>query len=173
PGRSAPIVPSARQPRKLTTPRAARIMGVVYTDECIVVNGVRLHYQAWAREQYPWLAGMPQEQATEAVRWAVRENPDGRWRFKFDPAIGRAVRPSPETADAARRIWWSAWSALRCPVLLIRGAESDILSAATADEMQRRQPAMLRADVPGVGHAPTLTEPAALAALQRFYLGST
>ena len=128
---------------------------------------------AWAREQYPWLAGMPQEQATEAVRWAVRENPDGSWRFKFDPAIGRAVRPSPETADAARRIWWSAWSALRCPVLLIRGAESDILSAATADEMQRRQPAMLRADVPGVGHAPTLTEPAALAALQRFYLGST
>lgn len=124
---------------------------------------------AWALAQYPWLAGMGRGEATEAVRWAVREASDGTWRLKVDPAVGRAPRPSPAAAEAARRLWWDAFAGLRCPVLLVRGAESDILSAATAEEMARRQPAMLRVEVPGVGHAPTLGEPVVTAALDRFY----
>lgn len=125
----------------------------------------------WALEQYPWLAGMDRARAADAVRWAVREEPGGGWRFKFDPAIGRARRPTDEARAGAARRWWEALAALRCPLLLIRGAESDVLAAGTAAEMQRRQPRLLHADVPGVGHAPTLEEPAAVAALERFYLG--
>ncbi len=124
----------------------------------------------WAVAQYSWLAGMPADEVSRAVRWAVRETPAGGWRFKFDPAISRAPRPAPEAAEAARQVWWRAFTALRCPILLVRGAESDILSRETADEMQRRQPGMLRVDVPGAGHSPTLEEPAAVAALERFYL---
>lgn len=126
----------------------------------------------WALQQYPWLAGMPGAAATEALRWAVRQTPDGAWRFKFDPAIGRVPRPAPAAVEAACRLWWDAFTALRGPVLMLRGVESDILCRETADEMQRRQPRMLRVDVPGVGHAPTLEEPAAVAALERFYLAS-
>jgi pimeloyl-ACP methyl ester carboxylesterase len=126
---------------------------------------------AWAREQYPWLAGLPPAAVADAVRWAVRREPDGQWRLKFDPAIGRGPRPAPEAVRAASQAWWSALEALAGPVLLVRGAESDVLSTATAEAMAARQPRLRRVDVPGTGHAPTLTEPAAVAALDAFYLG--
>jgi pimeloyl-ACP methyl ester carboxylesterase len=125
---------------------------------------------AWASEQYPWLAGRPREAVAESVRWAVRREPDGRWRLKFDPEIGRAPRPAPEAARAASLAWWAALEALRCPILLVRGGESDILSAETAATMAARQPRLVRVNVPGVGHAPTLTEPVVAEALDAFYL---
>jgi pimeloyl-ACP methyl ester carboxylesterase len=124
----------------------------------------------WARAQYPWLTGLPPEAVTDAIRWAVRRTPDGEWRLKCDPAIGRAPRPAPEAAHAASQAWWAAFEALRCPVLVVRGAESDILSRETVAAMQMRQPRLHRVDVEGVGHAPTLAEPIAVAALDAFYL---
>jgi pimeloyl-ACP methyl ester carboxylesterase len=127
--------------------------------------------RAWALEHYPWLTELPAEAATEAVRWAARRAPDGRWRLKLDPAIGRAPRPTEDAARAASRAWWAALESLRCPLLLVRGAESDVLSPTTAARMAARQPRLARVDVPGVGHAPALTEPVALAALDAFYLG--
>jgi pimeloyl-ACP methyl ester carboxylesterase len=125
---------------------------------------------AWAIEQYPWLAKRSPEAVIDQVRWAVRREPDGQWRLKFDPEIGRAPRPAPEAARAAGQAWWAALEALRCPVLLVRGATSDILSPETAAGMEARQPRLSRVDVPGVGHAPTLTEPVVVDALDAFYL---
>jgi pimeloyl-ACP methyl ester carboxylesterase len=123
----------------------------------------------WAIAQYPWLAASPREAVLEAVRWAVRQGPDGRWRLKLDPAAGRVARAAPEAAGAASQAWWAALEALACPVLLVRGADSDVLAEETADRMAARQPRLARVDVPGVGHAPTLAEPAVRAALDRFY----
>ena len=54
------------------------------------------------------------------------------------------------------------------PTLLIRGAASDVISADVAARMQRKAPAMQRVDIPGVGHAPMLTEPVAVDAIDRF-----
>jgi pimeloyl-ACP methyl ester carboxylesterase len=128
---------------------------------------------AWATEQYPWLAGRPREAIAESVRWAARQESNGRWRLKFDPEIGRAPRPAPEAVRAASLGWWAALEALRCPVLLVRGGESDILSPETASAMAARQPRLVRVDVPGVGHAPTLAEPVAIEALDTFYRTGT
>jgi pimeloyl-ACP methyl ester carboxylesterase len=127
----------------------------------------------WALSQYPWLEKLPPTTLTDAIRWAVRRAPDGEWRLKFDPAIGQTPRPTAEAARAAGLARWASLEALRCPVLLIRGAESDILSAETAAAMERRQPRLRRVDVEGVGHAPTLAEPDAVAALDAFYLGDS
>jgi pimeloyl-ACP methyl ester carboxylesterase len=124
----------------------------------------------WALQQYPWLRGLPPGALADAIRWAARRTPDGGWRLKFDPAIGRAIRPAPEAARAASEAWWAALEALRCPSLLVRGWESDILSPETAAAMTMRQPRLRRVDVPGVGHAPSLAEPVAVAALDAFYL---
>jgi pimeloyl-ACP methyl ester carboxylesterase len=54
------------------------------------------------------------------------------------------------------------------PLALLRGANSDVLSAATAAEMCRRRPDMLFADVPDRGHTPFLDEPAALDVIFRW-----
>jgi pimeloyl-ACP methyl ester carboxylesterase len=124
----------------------------------------------WALQQYPWLRGLPPGALADAIRWAARRTADGGWRLKWDPAIGRAARPAPEAARAASEAWWAALAALRCPSLLVRGSESDILSPETAAAMAMRQPRLRRVDVPGVGHAPSLEEPAAIAALDAFYL---
>jgi pimeloyl-ACP methyl ester carboxylesterase len=127
----------------------------------------------WAVAQYPWLDGLSSDAVADTMRWTVRRGPDGGCRFKFDPAIGRAPRPGPEAVYAAGLAWWAALESLGCPILLVRGSESDILSPEAAAAMERRQPRLHRVDLPGVGHAPTLAEPRAVAALDAFYLTET
>jgi pimeloyl-ACP methyl ester carboxylesterase len=124
----------------------------------------------WARERYLWLRRLPRPEVEAGLRWAVREG-DGGWCFKFDPALGTTPPPSAEVMRSAGEIWWNTLASLRCPILLVRGADSDVLSRATAEEMERRQPALVRIEVPDMGHAPMLSELAALAALDRFYKG--
>jgi len=64
---------------------------------------------------------------------------------------------------------WKEFDALaRVPVLLIRGANSDILSCATVDEMQSRHPAMADIEVPEEGHAPLLRDPLLIARIADF-----
>jgi Predicted hydrolases or acyltransferases (alpha/beta hydrolase superfamily) len=63
---------------------------------------------------------------------------------------------------------WPAWEALaQKPVLVVRGALSDLLSAATLAEMMRRAPQAESITLDNVGHAPTLDEPEAIAAIER------
>ena len=54
----------------------------------------------------------------------------------------------------------------RLPLAALRGANSDLLSAETFAEMQRRRPDMIAAEVPDRGHVPFLDEPQSVAALQ-------
>jgi pimeloyl-ACP methyl ester carboxylesterase len=63
---------------------------------------------------------------------------------------------------------WPALDALRhVPALILRGEKSDILAPATVQRMHRMLPNSEAVTVPGVGHAPHLTEPAAFAAIER------
>ena len=54
------------------------------------------------------------------------------------------------------------------PLALIRGANSELLTRETADEMARRRPDMLHTDVPDRGHVPFLDEPEALAIIHQW-----
>lgn len=93
---------------------------------------------------------------------------DGRPALDYDPAI---MQPLAEGRYKA--ISFVAWLLFRRlarsrPVLLVRGEHSDLLSLDTARRMQRKAPSLQRVEVPGIGHAPMLTEPAAFDALDRF-----
>lgn len=89
---------------------------------------------------------------------------DGSWKLAYDPAIGRAmaeVGPAPDL--------WPVFSSLASiPTLIVRGAISDLLTAPIIDKMRAALPAFDYCEVEGVGHAPTLTEPDALAPILRF-----
>ena len=54
------------------------------------------------------------------------------------------------------------------PTLVVRGAISDILMASTVEKMRARKPDLIAVEVPDVGHAPFLTEPAAWEAVRSF-----
>ena len=51
---------------------------------------------------------------------------------------------------------WHVYDAIRCPTLVLRGAQSDLLTRNTANEMTRRGPRAKVVEIAGVGHAPTL-----------------
>ena len=92
---------------------------------------------------------------------------DGRPEFDYDPAIAAPLR---KPGKAVELLAWLLFRRLarRRPALLIRGGLSDILSADIAARMCKVAPAMQEVVVPGVGHAPTLDEPAAVDAIAQF-----
>ena len=86
----------------------------------------------------------------------------------YDPAITVPLqKPPPKLAGFVAGLLFRRLARKR-PTLLIRGELSDILSADIAAKMQRMAPRLQRVDVPGVGHAPMLTEPAAVDAIDKF-----
>ena len=90
----------------------------------------------------------------------------------YDPKIAAPFASfSAEALEAGQRFLWAAYDAVRVPTLLLRGAESDLLTRATAEQMTVRGPKARLVELPGVGHAPTLTSPDQVAAVQEFLLG--
>jgi pimeloyl-ACP methyl ester carboxylesterase len=95
-------------------------------------------------------------------------NAAGEIVLAYDPAISAAIPQASEAPDL-----WPMFGPLAAgrPVLLVRGALSDILDEAIAARTAERAPQVRQAVVPGVGHAPMLTEPAARAAIEDFLAG--
>jgi pimeloyl-ACP methyl ester carboxylesterase len=118
----------------------------------------------YRRQISPITAGRPLEDQRETALGVLRRQPDGRWVWKMDPAYieQRITRGAP-----ARPALWPALQALPCPAQVIWGTDSDVLSEAQAVRMVEALPKGELVAVPGVGHAPTLVEPAALAAPER------
>jgi pimeloyl-ACP methyl ester carboxylesterase len=89
-------------------------------------------------------------------------------RLDYDAAIMQPL--SQNRYKAMTVIAWFLFKRLArtVPFLLIRGELSDLLSKEIADKMRLRAPAMAYAEVPRVGHAPTLSEPAAAKAIAKF-----
>ncbi|MGX6647838.1 alpha/beta fold hydrolase [Maricaulaceae bacterium MS644] len=94
-----------------------------------------------------------------------RETSGGEIVFDYDKNISKPV----QSGDVAPPDLWPFFDGLAAkPILLIRGALTDLLSNATAEEMARRSLSMIRVDIANVGHAPLLTEPDARDAIDAF-----
>jgi len=102
---------------------------------------------------------------------------DGAYRLRYDPAIGagmRAGQPDPEFPLGPNFLagidLWGIWDAIRCPTLVLRGAESEVLSNETVRQMQERRPGVEVLELPGIGHAPALMSYDQIAAVRQFLL---
>jgi pimeloyl-ACP methyl ester carboxylesterase len=102
------------------------------------------------------------------ARRSCREE-GGEIRFDYDMRIAEPFR----TAGAAPEVdLWPLFAALaQKPLLVVRGERSDLLTSQTVAKMQVVAPGMRLVVVPGVGHAPELNEPEAIAAIDAFLLG--
>ena len=123
---------------------------------------------AYRRQMSPIVAGRSEEDQRELALGVLRLRPDGRWVWKLDPAY---IRQRVQRGAPSRPPLWPVLERLPCPTLVVWGTESDVLSEAQARRMVEVLPRGELVAVPGVGHAPTLVEPAALAALERFLTG--
>lgn len=77
---------------------------------------------------------------------------DGTWGMSYDPGIGIPFQKGP-LADIDLSGYWDA---VRCPTLLLRGAQSDLLLKDMALQMTQRGPKPRLVEFAGIGHAPML-----------------
>ena len=102
----------------------------------------------------------------------LRQDPDGQWVRHYDLGLAQPFRAiTPERAAGDEAALWSAWDAIRCPTLLVRGEQSDLLSRETAEEMCTRGPKPRLVEIAGVGHAPTFVRPGQIAIAREFLVG--
>lgn len=104
-----------------------------------------------------------------------------RWHLHYDPAIAVPLRaltshPDPttsrETVQGGEAALWALYDAITAPTLLLRGAESDLLTRETARAMGERGPRARCVEFAGVGHAPTLVSDEQVSAVRTFLSAS-
>ncbi len=109
----------------------------------------------------------PDASDEEWIKFAYRtfrNTDDGNWELDYDPNIAKAlaeVGPAPDL--------WPAFGSLKdTPTLVVRGALSDLLSPEIVEKMRAVHPSFDYVEVPRIGHAPMMTEPAAISAIESF-----
>jgi pimeloyl-ACP methyl ester carboxylesterase len=169
----------------MTAAAPQRILGVVLNDIGPVVEASGLaRIQGYVGRQHPvtsWDDAVAVAKANNSqafpdfseAQWLAftrrifRESAEGRPELAYDPAISSPIKQDQQAAVPADL--WGVFDALTAkPLLVVRGALSDILSAETVKQMAARHRSMQHAEVPRVGHAPLLTEPQATAAIEGF-----
>lgn len=113
------------------------------------------------------------EQWLALSRPMLRER-EGRWWLHYDPALAEPFKALTQAKDgeamakAGEATIWSFYDAITSPTLLLRGAQSDLLSKETAAAMAVRGPKAQCIEFEGVGHAPTLVAPDQIEAVKNF-----
>jgi pimeloyl-ACP methyl ester carboxylesterase len=102
----------------------------------------------------------------------LRQDKDGKWVRHYDMGLALPFRSAtPESAEADQAMLWAAYDAITCPTLLVRGADSDLLSPETAKLMSERGPKAQLVEIPNVGHAPTFIHDDQIQIAKKFLLG--
>ena len=101
----------------------------------------------------------------------VSSAPDTQYRLHYDPALAVPFKQATEGSTLqGEKALWGLYDHITAQTLLIRGANSDLLSFETAHAMTQRGPKAKLVEFAGVGHAPTLMAANQLAAVNAFLL---
>jgi pimeloyl-ACP methyl ester carboxylesterase len=148
---------------ELAAPAVERI--VTYVGNPPEFAGVR-ELEAYLRRVYAPYGYLSDEEWLRMAETSARRLPDGRLTLHYDPAIVQQFVHSP----ADYRLG-DAYDRVAAKTLLLRGAQSDLLTSEIADAMTRRGPRARLEVVAGCGHAPALNVPAQLKILEEFFGG--
>ncbi len=97
-----------------------------------------------------------EEQWRAFTRYTYIEQ-NGKWVKHYDLKLAVPFKSmDPQSAIAGEQLLWTAYDAIRAPILIVHGQESDLLSPQTVQQMLRRNQRARAVDFAGVGHAPTL-----------------
>jgi cobalt-zinc-cadmium efflux system protein len=107
--------------------------------------------------------------------WEIYNGPmlvqkDGLWVMHYDPDIAVPFASvNPIMAKAGEMAMWHAFKQIHIPMLIVRGGDSDLLSAKTVAEMCKVNPYVRSIEIPGVGHAPAFVKPEQVALAKEFF----
>lgn len=124
--------------------------------------------QCYVRSVSAPFGPLSDEQWRHLTEHATRRSAQGGYEMAYDPAIAEPFRKAMLLAEDFDL--WPLYEAIRCPTLVLRGAESDLLLHETALDMGRRGPQARVVEIPGVGHAPMLMDEAQIAIVREFLL---
>jgi pimeloyl-ACP methyl ester carboxylesterase len=131
--------------------------------------------EAMLRQACAQWGPLSDEQWRHLAEHSVQPADDG-FVLACDPAVGHATAWgwSPDSKLGNRNLvgmeLWSVWQAVQCPTLVLRGAESEVLTADTVARMRER-PRTTVVKLPRIGHAPSLMAPDQIALVQEFLTG--
>ncbi len=95
---------------------------------------------------------------------------DDKWIMHYDPDISVPFASvNPIMAKAGEMAMWHAFKQIHIPMLIVRGGDSDLLSAATVAEMCKVNPYARSIEIPNVGHAPAFVKPEQIALAKEFF----
>jgi pimeloyl-ACP methyl ester carboxylesterase len=159
--------------RKLVLNDAAPVVAKAALERLAVYVGQQLRFATLEEaEKYVRTISAPFGPHSDA-QWRfltetwVRRAEDGSLRPHYDTRIVETFRATMPDKDLEL---WQLYDAVRCPTLLVRGEQSDLVSRQTAAEMARRGPRAKVIEIRGVGHAPTLLQPEQIAVVRDFLL---
>ena len=101
------------------------------------------------------------------TEFCLQRASDGRLEMCYDPAIGEPFRQALSSGDIDL---WPIYDRIRCPTLVLRGADSDLLNAETLQAMAMRGPRPQTVEIPGVGHAPMFLDAGQIGIVRDFLL---
>ena len=107
--------------------------------------------------------------------WEIYNGPmlvqkDGKWIMHYDPDISVPFASvNPIMAKAGEMAMWHAFKQIHIPMLIVRGGNSDLLSAATVAQMCKVNPYARSIEIPNVGHAPAFVKPEQIALAKEFF----
>jgi pimeloyl-ACP methyl ester carboxylesterase len=94
---------------------------------------------------------------------------EGKFRLHYDVNIAKPFNAvTPEAAAAGEALLWSLYDRLDCKTLLVRGADSDLLTYETAQAMTQRGPKAKLVEFAGVGHAPMFVQLEQIGVVEEF-----
>jgi pimeloyl-ACP methyl ester carboxylesterase len=107
------------------------------------------------------------QQWRHLTEFSLRHADDGRLEMRYDPGIGAPFRQMMVLQNVDL---WPIYDSIRCPTLVVRGADSDLLTPETLHAMAARGPRPQTVEIPGVGHAPMFLEASQIRIVREFLL---
>lgn len=141
--------------------------GLLAIADYVGRNPAAVTFEAFAADlaRHPGFANVPHSRWLAEAHKRAKPGADGL-QITYDPALRDSFNAG--MATPAGDAWPLFDACAGLPVAVIRGANSDLLSAATVTEMARRHPGLIVAEVPDRAHVPFLDEAESLGALDAF-----
>lgn len=124
--------------------------GVENIRKFVQASDILDSFEAFVERAHAFNPRRSRENIESRLRHNLKQLPDGTWTWKYDPQLRSPQRP---IGSGLTTNLWDDVAKIRCPTLILKGGESDILSAESATKLQGAIPGSELVVIPGAGHS--------------------